>query len=184
MIDKEAIEIMKDWIRYEKANKDRINKADELIKIQETVLRIIDKKDNEIKEIKRASNAKEDFYKTYMEENKKLKEELEKYKEMYAVSVADRVNSAFKQEYKNNEDLEMLYKGCQIELEEKDKRISNLEFALMDMVLQFADENKDSINTMGLSALEIAFSELEFDNPISIKEVHKRYKELAQKYYQ
>ena len=71
-----------------------------------------------------------------------------------------------------------------IELEKKDKRISDLEFALMDMVLQFADENKDRINTMGLSALETAFNELNFDNPMSIKEVHKRYKELAQKYYQ
>lgn len=126
MIDKEAIEIMKDWIKYEKSNKDRINKADELIKIQETVLRIIDKKDNEIKELRRASNAKEEFYKTYMEENKKLKEELDKYKEMYAVSVADRVNSAFKQEHKNNEDLEMLYKGFQIELEEKNKIIDRM----------------------------------------------------------
>lgn len=101
-----------------------------------------------------------------------------------ASSKCSRVNSAFKQKLENDEDLEMLYKGCQIELEEKDKRISNLEFALMDMVLQFADENKDSINTMGLSALETAFNELNFDNPMSIKEVHKRYKELAQKYYQ
>ena len=70
------------------------------------------------------------------------------------------------------------------EIAKKDKRISDLEFALMDMILQFADENKDSINTMGLSALEIAFNELDFDNPMSIKEVHKRYKKLAQKYYE
>ena len=131
MTNKEAIEIMKDWIKYEKANKNRINKADELIKIQETVLRIIDKKDNEIKELRRTSSAKEEFYKTYMEENKKLKGELDKYKEMYAVSVADRVNNAFKQKLENDEDLEMLYKGCQIELEEKDKYISKLENKLM-----------------------------------------------------
>ena len=69
------------------------------------------------------------------------------------------------------------------ELEKKDKRISDLEFALMDMVLQFADESKDKIGTMGLSALEIAFSELGFDNPMPIEEVHKRYKKLAQEYY-
>ena len=61
----------------------------------------------------------------------KQQTEINKYKEMYAVSVADRVNSAFKQEYKNNEDLEMLYKGCQIELEEKDKYINKLENKLM-----------------------------------------------------
>ena len=72
----------------------------------------------------------------------------------------------------------------QKEIEKKDKRISDLEFALMDMVLQFADENEDSINTMGLSALEIAFNELDFDNPMNIKKVHERYKKLAQKYYE
>ena len=66
-------------------------------------------------------------------ENKieKQQAEIDKYKEMYAVSVADRVNSAFKQEHKNNEDLEMLYKGCQIELEEKEKYINKLENKLM-----------------------------------------------------
>ena len=57
----------------------------------------------------------------------KQQAETNKYKEMYAVSVADRVNSAFKQEHKNNEDLEMLYKGCQIELENKEARIKDLE---------------------------------------------------------
>lgn len=34
----EAIETMRHWIEYEKANKERINKADELISIQETIL--------------------------------------------------------------------------------------------------------------------------------------------------
>ena len=33
-----AIETMKHWIEYEKANKEKINKADELISIQETIL--------------------------------------------------------------------------------------------------------------------------------------------------
>lgn len=75
-------------------------------------------------------------------------------------------------------------KELKAEIEKKDKRTSDLEFALMDMVLQFADENEDSISTMGLSALEIAFNELNFDNPMSIKEVHKRYKILEKKYYQ
>ena len=135
--EKQAIETMKHWIDYEKANKDKINKADELIEIQEIVLNLIEKQQAEIKD----------------------------YGEEYNHWAHKAVTRA-------------------IELEKKDKRISNLEFALMDMVLQFADENKDSINTMGLSALEIAFNELNFDNPMSIKEVHKRYKELAQKYYQ
>lgn len=55
----------------------------------------------------------------------------------------------------SDENLEMLYKGCQIEIEKKDKRILDLEFALMNMVLQFADENKNSINTMGLSCIKV-----------------------------
>ena len=66
---------------------------------------------------------------------------------------------------------------------QRDKRISDLEYALLDMVLQFADEDKDSISTMGLSALETAFCELDFDNPMPIKIVHKLYKELAKKYF-
>ena len=33
-----AIETFKHWIEYEKANKNKIHKADELIEIQETVL--------------------------------------------------------------------------------------------------------------------------------------------------
>ena len=69
-------------------------------------------------------------------------------------------------------------------LTKQGKRISDLEFALMDMVLQFADESKDSINTMGLSALETAFSELDFDNPMPIKKVHKQYKKLAKQYFE
>lgn len=67
---------------------------------------------------------------------------------------------------------------------QRDKRISDLEYALLDMILQFADEDKNSINTMGLSALETAFAELNLDDPMPIKEVHKVYKELAKKYFE
>lgn len=35
---KEAIKTMEHWIEYEKNNKEKINKADELINIQETIL--------------------------------------------------------------------------------------------------------------------------------------------------
>ena len=44
----EAIKTMKHWIDFEKQNKDKINKADELIKIQETVLNMLKEKDAEI----------------------------------------------------------------------------------------------------------------------------------------
>lgn len=54
MTEKEemAIETFKHWIEYEKANKEKINKADELIEIQETVLKALEQKDKEISELK------------------------------------------------------------------------------------------------------------------------------------
>ena len=39
----ESIETMKHWIDYEKENKSKINKADELIEIQETILNLVKK---------------------------------------------------------------------------------------------------------------------------------------------
>ncbi len=38
----QAIETMQHWIDYEKKNKDKINKADELIEVQETILKELD----------------------------------------------------------------------------------------------------------------------------------------------
>lgn len=38
---REAIETMQHWIEYEKEHKDEINKADELIQIQEAILSVI-----------------------------------------------------------------------------------------------------------------------------------------------
>lgn len=46
--EQEAIETMRHWIDYEKQNKDKINKADELIDIQKTVLNMLKEKDAEI----------------------------------------------------------------------------------------------------------------------------------------
>lgn len=43
--EKKAIKTMQHWIEHEKENKDKINKADELIEIQETVLNLLEKKD-------------------------------------------------------------------------------------------------------------------------------------------
>ena len=50
---KEAIETMQHWIEYEKQNKDKINKADELIEIQETVLNLIQEQEKEIEKYKK-----------------------------------------------------------------------------------------------------------------------------------
>ena len=53
MTEKEAIQTFKHWIEYEKANKEKINKADELIEIQETVLKSLEQKDKEIQKLKK-----------------------------------------------------------------------------------------------------------------------------------
>ena len=45
-----AIETMKHWIDFEKHNRDKINKADDLIKIQETVLNMIKENSAEIQQ--------------------------------------------------------------------------------------------------------------------------------------
>lgn len=42
MKPKEAIEIFKHWTDYNKVNKDKINRADELIEVQETILNYIE----------------------------------------------------------------------------------------------------------------------------------------------
>ena len=46
----EAIETMRHWIDFEKHNRDKINKADDLIKIQETVLNILKQNSAELAE--------------------------------------------------------------------------------------------------------------------------------------
>lgn len=74
-------------------------------------------------------------------------------------------------------------------LEKKDKRISDLEYALIDMVMQFADRPKIkdyhyALSTMGLSALETAFAELDFDDPMPVAEAEKKYKALVDKYFE
>ncbi len=79
MTEEKAIEIMKEWIEYEKANKNKINKADELIEVQETIVKALEKKNKMIDEIIQrvyltkqeqekmkeyiySSNKKKDFY--------------------------------------------------------------------------------------------------------------------------
>lgn len=75
----------------------------------------------------------------------------------------------------------------QAEIEKKDKRILDLEYALLDMIMQFADRPRKSgceyyISTMGLSALELAFNELDLDDPTPIKNVNAIYEKLQKQY--
>lgn len=64
-----AIETFKHWIEYEKVNKDKINKADELIQVQEILLNLIEKQEKEIENL-RIKNGKE--FVRGMETNEKL----------------------------------------------------------------------------------------------------------------
>lgn len=52
---KEAIETMKHWLKYEKKNKKKINKAEELIAIQETVLKELERLQKENNKLERAN---------------------------------------------------------------------------------------------------------------------------------
>ena len=83
----EAIKIMEHWVEYEKANKDKINKADELILIQETILsdykRLKEEFNNIDHECSRLENIdiKKDLKIIKLqEENKKQEELIEKMK--------------------------------------------------------------------------------------------------------
>lgn len=68
---KEAIKTMEHWVEYEKNNKDKINKADELINIQETILleyKKILKENEELKEIYRSEKKmKNEYIKLYQD---------------------------------------------------------------------------------------------------------------------
>ena len=75
------------------------------------------------------------------------------------------------------------------EIEKKDKRINDLEYALLDMVMQFADRSNIkgsnyALNTMGLSALELAFDVLGFDDPYPVKRAEEKYKILTKQYFE
>lgn len=76
-----------------------------------------------------------------------------------------------------------------LELQEKDKRINDLEFALLDMVMQFANRIKIkgssyAFDTMGLSALELAFYELGFHEMYPVKRAEEKYKILEKQYFE
>ena len=127
-LEKEAIERMKDLMHTCEIGIEKHGEYDDLFQKDKeaivTVLNLIERQQRIIEEQKsRYSHLGRDAQKA-VDYTFELNKEIEKYKEMYAVSIADRVNNAFKQEHKNNEDLEMLYKGCQIELEKKDMIIA------------------------------------------------------------
>ena len=91
----EAIKVMEHWIEYEKNNKEKINRADELINIQETILSAYKRvlKENEIleneilkkdKEYEELTEASKELCKT-VNLMKKVINEIAEYTEIDAI---------------------------------------------------------------------------------------------------
>lgn len=100
----EAVKTMEHWIEYEKNNKDKINKADELINIQETILSDYKKvlKENERyqksdyeticlenNELREITDRIQSEYNDLLKDNFKLKDELEAKRKEYQETYKD-----------------------------------------------------------------------------------------------
>ena len=75
---KEAVETMQHWIEYEKTHKDKINKADELIGIQETVLNLIQEQEEELK---KKDNIIDELAKAFKQDDVRSVEEIKRFYE-------------------------------------------------------------------------------------------------------
>lgn len=107
-----AIETMKHWIDFEKHNRDKINKADDLIKIQETVLNMIKERDEEIENNKK--------------KNKELSNQILKlYKEQdnYNARIENKNTEIAKKDKRLTRQSKLLIKKDN-ELKKKDKQIN------------------------------------------------------------
>lgn len=122
----EAISTMKHWIDYEKENKDKINKADELIEIQETVLSMLQEQQEENKK-------KDKIIDEQLKENVKLQTELntennrcmilannDKFKEQMIDLMAEWISERcfYKDDYSNS--CEIIQDSCNKEDDCKD----------------------------------------------------------------
>ncbi len=79
----EAKETMQHWIEYEKMNKTKINKADGLIKIQETLLQYIKELEISNKELNKENDRLEKIEFERDEANKEIKELKKRYNISY-----------------------------------------------------------------------------------------------------
>ena len=75
---KEAVETMQHWIEYEKTHKDKINKADELIGIQETVLNLIQEQEAELQ---KKDNIIDELAKAFKQDDVRSVEEIKQFYE-------------------------------------------------------------------------------------------------------
>lgn len=108
----EAIKIMEHWIEYEKNNKEKINRADELINIQETIL---------------------SAYKRVLKENEILKEEKEQAWEEW--------NNLEQGSYGTEQKLKQQIKELRKENEELNNRCRNLDKEAQAYLEELAGDN-------------------------------------------
>ena len=140
--EKDAIETMQHWIDYEKANKEKINKADELIEIQETVLNLIQTQQEEIEKLKKTElKTKGGGVKVTLEgliclETKILDLETELNKK-------DTLINTMKAEYERLEDLEDNTDMLKEELKKKNSKIALLEKLYENLQKDFDSFKKD-----------------------------------------
>lgn len=80
--EKKAIEILTSWYNYNKKNRNKLLEADKIIKVQETILNLIEKQQTELNNLK-------EIEKEHQEENGKLRVELEKYKRLAEMNLKD-----------------------------------------------------------------------------------------------
>ena len=98
-------------------------------------------------------------------------------------------NNDFKEEIEVYDVVLNIIDRLRKENEEENKRTNDLEFALLDMVMQFANRVKTkgcsyALDTMGLSALELAFNELGFNEMHPVNKAEEKYKILEKQYYE
>ncbi len=72
--EKKAIEIFTSWYNYNKKNRNKLLEADKIIKVQKTILNLIEKLEKELNSLK-------EIEQQHQEENGKLRVELEQEKE-------------------------------------------------------------------------------------------------------
>ena len=88
--EKKAIEILSSWYNYNKKNRNKLLEADKIIKVQETILNLIENQQKEMENLK-------EIEKSHKEENGLLRQELEQEKEInneleIELSIRDNIN--------------------------------------------------------------------------------------------
>lgn len=171
--EKRAIETMQHWIEYEKVNKEKINKADELIEIQETVLQLIEKQNTEI-----------EIYKT---NNEILEGELKRIVDTLKLDEHSLTDNIIEEIKKKDTEIEQWKNYCTVDLEGQisDVRNENFEYkAELEKKEKIIDEMAEYINLLSEELIaetgtnDLSFCETEecVKNPeINCKDCIKEY---------